>query len=176
MNQPNKAREHFYGLQEAKHDLVGFALFDRLDQQLQERPELREYMWRKREIENYFCHPEALGRYAEALDRELGLGPLFQHAEREKKRKVMQECIEDYIPKAALRDPSARWWSDTKVSDEFFDPLFEAFFKKLGLPNLMSKTDYHVLAEYVAKVELDAEVATVLDAIVEAASKAVPTT
>jgi len=176
MNQPNKAREHFYGLREAKHDLVGFALFDRLDQQLQARPELREYMWRKREIENYFCHPEALERYAEALDRELGLGPLFQHAERQKKRKVMQECIEDYIPKAALRDPSARWWSDTKVSDEFFDPLFEAFFKKLGLPNLMSKTDYHVLAEYVTKVELEPEVATVLDAILEAASKAVPTT
>ena len=29
-NKPKRAREHFHGLREAKHDLVGFALFDRV--------------------------------------------------------------------------------------------------------------------------------------------------
>ena len=33
-NLPNRAREHFFGLQEAKPDLVGFALFDRIDKPL----------------------------------------------------------------------------------------------------------------------------------------------
>ena len=42
-NQPRKAREHFYGLREAKPDLVGFCLFDRIPDELQERPELIEY-------------------------------------------------------------------------------------------------------------------------------------
>lgn len=34
-NLPQKARDHFYGLQEAKNDLVGLAVFDRLDKILQ---------------------------------------------------------------------------------------------------------------------------------------------
>lgn len=33
-DQPQKAREHFYGLREAKPDLVGFALFDRMNKRL----------------------------------------------------------------------------------------------------------------------------------------------
>lgn len=34
-NLPQKAREHFYGLREAKADLIGFALCDRLEKELQ---------------------------------------------------------------------------------------------------------------------------------------------
>ncbi|MYA57361.1 AAA family ATPase [Candidatus Poribacteria bacterium] len=41
-NQPEKAREHFYGLREAKPDLVGFCLFDRIDGELHRQPELVE--------------------------------------------------------------------------------------------------------------------------------------
>ena len=37
-NQPGKAREHFYGLREAKTDLVGFCLFDRIESELQTNP------------------------------------------------------------------------------------------------------------------------------------------
>ena len=52
-NRPEKAREHFYGLREAKSDLVGFCLFDRIDGELHRQTELREYAWKRREIENY---------------------------------------------------------------------------------------------------------------------------
>ena len=31
-NQPRKAQDHFYGVREAKPDLVGIAIYDRLDQ------------------------------------------------------------------------------------------------------------------------------------------------
>jgi hypothetical protein len=174
MNRPVKARDHFYGLREAKGDLVGFALFDRVDAQLQQRPELREYMWKRREIENYLCSQETLLRFAEAHVRELSLGPLFEPAEQQRQREIMQQCIEDFVPRAALRDPSDRWWVDTKASDEFLDRLFEAFFKKLGLPNLMGKTRYHVLARHVPKSQIDPEVSNVLDMIQKTALEAHP--
>jgi ABC-type taurine transport system ATPase subunit len=174
MNQPKKAREHFYGLREAKTDLVGFALFDRLEQQLQRRPELDEYRWKRREIENYLCSPETLLAYAEACGRELALGPLFDAADLERRQATMQNCIEDYVPRAAMRNPNSRWWLDTKVSDEFLDDLFEAFFRKLNLPNLMRKTDYHVLARHVPKEQIDQEICEVLDMIVRVAGHANP--
>jgi len=164
-NLPGKAREHFYGLREAKPDLVGFALFDRIAQPLQGSPDLREYMWKRREIDNYLCEPEALLAYAEASVQEETLGPLFAFGEKERRRRTMQECIEDFVPQVALRDRSDRWWVDTKASDDFLDRVFEAFFSKLDLPNLMRKTDYHVLARHVASERMDPEIHEVLDAL-----------
>lgn len=52
-NQPGRARERFYGLKASKKDLVGLCLFDRITDELQTRPELREYAWHRCEIENY---------------------------------------------------------------------------------------------------------------------------
>src|SRR5271157_5988486 len=75
-NQPSKARDHFRGLREAKPDLVGFLLCDRIDAPLRPTPELDEYMWQRREIENYLCQPETLLAYAEAQERD-AFGPLF---------------------------------------------------------------------------------------------------
>ncbi len=174
LNQPTHAREHFRGLREAKPDLVGFALFDRIDQPLQDRPELREYSWRRREIENYLSSPETLLAYAEGSAEEAVPGSLFKPAERQRRVAVMRECIEDFVPRAALRDQSDRWWVDTKASDEFLDRLFEAFFKKLGLPNLMSKTHYHVLARCVPSDQVNSEVSHVLDSICTLVAQAKP--
>jgi ABC-type taurine transport system ATPase subunit len=173
-SQPQRAREHFYGLREAKADLVGFMLCDRLERPLQPTPELREQMWQRREIENYLCQPDTLLSYAESSSEEAAAGPLFERSEAERRRRVMQECIDDFVPRAALRDRSDAWWLNTKASDEFLDRLFVAFFKKLGLPNLLQKTDYHVLARYVPRVQIDPEVSQVLDAIVDVASRAKP--
>jgi len=66
------------------------------------------------------------------------------------------------------------WSADTKVSDDFLDPLFETFFKKLGLPNLMRKTDYHVLAQHVPRDDIDDEILRVLDMIVDVSGSAKP--
>jgi ABC-type taurine transport system ATPase subunit len=173
-NQPQRAREHFYGLREAKVDLLGFMLCDRLDRALQPTAELREQMWQRREIENYLCQPDTLLSYAVSSSEEAAAGPLFERSEAERRRRVMQECIDDFVPRAALRDRSDAWWINTKASDEFLDRLFVAFFKKLGLPNLLQKTDYHVLARYVPHDQIDPEVSQVLDAIVDVASRANP--
>ena len=131
-------------------------------------------MWQRREIENYLCQPDTLLSYAESSSEEAAVGPLFRQSEAERRRRVMQECIDDFVPRAALRDRRDAWWINTKASDDFLDRLFVAFFKKLGLPNLLQKTDYHILARYVPRDQLDAEVGQVLDAIGDVASQAKP--
>ncbi|MBI4586494.1 MAG: AAA family ATPase [Planctomycetes bacterium] len=173
-NKPHRAREHFYGLREAKEDLLGFALFDHLDLELEESPELRTYMWNRREIENYLSSPSTLLAYAKSTSGEKAPGPLFEESFQNAWVKAMQECLDDLVPKAALRDPKDPFWMTTKASDQFLDRLFKEFFKKLQLPNLMQKTDYHVLARHMPKEELDPEVTLVLDAIVETAKRAKP--
>lgn len=174
LNQPNRARDHFRGLREAKRDLVGFALFDRIDTQLQNRPELVEYCWTRREIENYLASAKVLKAYAVGSAEEAAPGPLFQATERSRRLDAMNECISDFVPGAAFRDPKDRWWIDTKASDDFLDRLFESFFKKLGLPNLMSKSHYHVLARYLTKEDIDPELINVLDMISKISATARP--
>jgi predicted ATPase len=171
-NKPSKARDHFYGLREAKPDLIGYALFDRVDVALQTRPELGEQMWQRREIENYLCAPEVLRAYAESS--AAGIGPLLEPAEREHRKAIMEACIVDLVPPVALREPADRWWIDTKASDDFLDRLFALFFEKLELPNLMRKTDYHALADFVPEKSIGTEIRTVLDEIVKTARNAQP--
>jgi len=173
-NQPEKAYSNFYGIREAKPNLVGIAIFDHLDRELEDKPDLLQLMWKRREIENYLAFPSVLMRWAEAsvsVDEE---GPLFAAADRERRRQAMEECIGDLVPRAALRDPSDRWWIGTKISGEFLDRVFEAYYAKLGLPNLMRKTDYHVLADHARKDELSPEIVAVLDEIVRVAAQAKP--
>lgn len=174
LNQPTRARDHFHGLREAKQDLVGLALFDRINQVLQAGPELVEYSWKRREIENYLCSPETLMAYAEQSVEDLPVGPLFDKTERGRRADAMKEAIDDLVPRAALRDRDDRWWTDTKASDDFLDRLFQMFFRKLGLPNLMNKAGYHVLTRYVPMERVDPEVRHVLDLIYEIAGRAKP--
>ena len=60
------------------------------------------------------------------------------------------------------------------ASDEFLEPLFKDFYERLSLPNLMRKTDYHMLAPFVSATDLDPEVGEKLDLIAQAASSARP--
>lgn len=176
LNQPQKARDHFRALREAKKDLVGFVLCDRISPaKIQPTAELGEVAWTKCEIENYLCQRETLLAFAKAHYLDLA-GPLFEAAESEKREEAMRKCVEDLVPPAALRDPSHRWWNETKMSDLFLDPLFEDYYKTLGLPNLMRKSNYHLLARYVPADKIDAEVGEVLDAITAVADKAKPVT
>jgi hypothetical protein len=172
-NQPATARNHFCGLVEAKPDLVGFALFDRLTQPISDNLKLKEYMWNKSEIENYLFTTDTIISFTKSLAKEKVVGPLLEWGEQEKLKNIMQECLDDLVPRAALRDSSDPWWIDTKASD-FLDRLFKTFYKKLGIPNLMNKSDYHVLARHVPREQIDPEVSQVLDVIYEVAEKSHP--
>jgi hypothetical protein len=101
-------------------------------------------------------------------------GPLFAFAERDRRRQVMQSCIEDLVLPVALRNRDDRWWQDVKASNDFLDRLFETYFERLGLPNLMRKADYHILARLVPTELIHIDVRSTLDAIVEVAASAQP--
>ena len=173
-NQPTQARSHFQGLSEAKPDLVGFLLNDRMGRPPQATTTLTETMWERREIENYLCQPETLLAWAEASAEETSPGPLFTPGQAAERRKLMDDCIQELVPPLYLRNPDDVWWRNVKASDEFLDRLFEIFFEKLKLPNLMRKTNYHQLASYVAASRIAPEISQKLDLIHEVAQRAQP--
>lgn len=172
VNQPQKARDHFFGLREAKSDLRGVAIYDRLDRDLPKGGPLLELMWTRRELENYLCQPETLLAYAVAAIPADLPGPLFQEAvaaESQRRQDIMQACITDLVPPLALRDRNDRWWNEVKASDDFLDRLFDSFFQRLALPNLMRKSNYHLLAEFVPEDLIQLEIKEKLDAVFEIA-------
>ncbi|MCP4655292.1 MAG: AAA family ATPase [bacterium] len=173
-NKAKKAETHFFGLREAKQDLVGFCLLDHLSSPPSSHDDLTITTWRRREIENYLCFPEVLEAYAAARAETTAAGPLFVPQERKALVELMRECIRGRIVRDALKNRQDRWWSTVKASDEFLDPLFAKFFEKQNLPNLMRKTDYHQLAHLVRRELIDDEVIEKLDHLVEIAEKARP--
>ncbi len=171
INLPQRAREHFFGLREAKPDLVGVALFDRLDKILPKNSPLVEMMWQRREIENYLCQEEVLLAYA----RYDFYDDLFDKGEAKYREQVMFETISEITIALNTLGKPEPWSHDIKASDDFLKPLFERYFKKLGLPeNLMHKTNYHFLAGLVSKDQIDEEVTKKLETIVAVAKKAKP--
>jgi ABC-type lipoprotein export system ATPase subunit len=173
-NQPSKARDHFFGLQEAKRDLVGIAIFDSIAHPLTETGPLCELMWSRREIENYFPLPETLLNFAGQIEGESG--PLFESPLRDRQRAAMRQAIDEVA--AALRllrrvDP---FGPDAKVSDDFLGPVFQSYFEKLGLPDLLQKTDYHGLVRLIPREQVPPEVRMKLDRIVDVSAKAKPVT
>jgi hypothetical protein len=169
-NLPNRAREHFFGLQEAKPNLVGFALFDRIDKPLATGSALTESMWRKRVIENYLCHEPVLLAYA----RHDQPDDLFGRAEANRREHFMRECILEVTSALQTLGRPGPWSADVKASDDFLKPLFDRFFQKLALPNLLRKTDYHTLANLLPGDKIDREVIEKLDGILAVANKAAP--
>ncbi|MBE2233311.1 MAG: AAA family ATPase [Anaerolinea sp.] len=169
-NVPQKAREHFYGLREGKADFVGVAIFDRLDRKLQAGQPLVELMWQRREVENYLCQREVLLAYA----RHDLPDDLFGLTERTRRERAMDEAIAEVTQALETLGRPSPWSPDIKASDDFLDPVFDRYFRKLGLPNLMRKTDYHVLASLMPRGQIDVEVIEKLDAIVQASEQARP--
>jgi ABC-type taurine transport system ATPase subunit len=167
-NQPRKALEHFYALREAKPDLVGIAIYDRLDRELPNDHHLKQIMWSRRELENFLCQRETLLAYAEETGRKQ-VGELFASLWRDEMERAIQKTEQ------ALQTLGKDAWSaDIKASDEFLSPLFKQFYEALNLPNEMSKTNYHLLAEFVPREAIDDEIRNALDAISETAQQSKP--
>ena len=154
-NNPRDARSHFHGLKEAVSNLKGIAVFDRIQGPLQDVHGLKEFMWKRYEIENYLPIPEVLERYAQQIPETL-----FDIHDLD----LLKENIEDYIPPVAYRDKSDNWWIDTKMSD-FLEKVFRKYFTTLGKPILLDKGSYYQLALLAKPKELDSEIIEKLDAI-----------
>lgn len=173
-NQPKEVQKHFHGLREAVPQLRGVAIFDQLERPLPNDLGPVGLTWSKREIESYFCFPETLEAYAQQSAVAAAAGPLFGEAESEKRLKVMRESIAEL--EAALRTlgKGSPWDPNTKVSDDFLTPLFQNYFKRLGIPNLMAKKNFYELASLVPLNLIDPEVRQKLSAIVAVANQAEP--
>ncbi len=173
-DQPIEVSKHFHGVREAVPDLKGVAVFDRLRRALPNDLGARGLTWQRREIESYICFPETLEAYAAASAEGGPAGPLFAKAESSKRLRAMQESIAEVTQALETLGKGSPWDADTKVSDDFLTPLFEKFFGKLGLPNVMGKKNFHELAHLTPKDKLAPEIQEKLDAIVEIAGSARP--
>lgn len=172
-NQPPKARDHFFGLREAKNDLVGIAIFDSIAQDLDENGPLCELKWSRNEIENYLSDSETL--FAFASEPEGTPGPLFESPVRQKQMNAMEESIQEVSIALKVLGRADPFGSDIKASTDFLQPVFARYYEKLGLRNLMQKTDYHRLASLVPREQIDPEIGHKLDRVSEVAARAKPT-
>ena len=171
-NHRRAAQNHYHGLREALPELRSAAIFDRLDMAPPDLAPIECLMWTRREIENYVCTRAALEAYAADSASGAGPGPLFTEAEADRRVRAMRESIAEIESALKTLGKGSPWDVDVKVSDEFLDPLFQAYFGRLGLPNLMAKKNYHELADYVPDGEIDPEVGEKLDAIARVAEAA----
>lgn len=170
-NVPPDAQRRFHGLREAVPNLRGAALFDRLEREMPDDPNLRFLCWRKREIENYVCTREALMAWAVADGRPLEFADLVDQAEAPRRAEAMETAIERISQSLADLGRPSPWSDDLKVSDDFLDPLFARYNQLLGLPSsLMRKKQYYELAEFIPLQQIDREVVEKLDAILVVAN------
>ncbi len=175
-NQPGEARKHFYGLRVAKCDLVGFALYDRLDRKdMTVTDDLVELMWERNEIENYLLPVQSLERYADHQGaRSMGPGPLFAESESKRWREAMLNAIQDRVPPAAYRNQEDPYWNNTKISDDLLAPVIATCSQSLGLPVPLSKKNYHQLVSYLEPAEVHEDMIVTLDTIATQYLKAKP--
>lgn len=173
-NSTSAVRNHFHGLREAVPALCGVVLFDRLEAVPPNMAPVVFLMWKRREIENYLCTRSALEAYARNSGTGDEPGALFTWGEASKRVGLMREAIDEVESALNTLGKGSPWDTDIKASDDFLEPLFEAYFKKLGLPNLMAKKNCHELVEYLPDDEIDPEVREILDAIALVAESATP--
>lgn len=173
-NQPSEVRRHFHGLREAVPNLVGVAIFDRLHSDLPEDLGAKGLTWKRREIENYLCTRNTLEAYARETAEQDVQGPLFTAAEAGRRVKAMKDAIEEIETALEKLGKGSPWNEDTKVSDDFLQPLFRTYYQKLELPNLMAKKNFHELAHSIPLEEIASEIGEKLNAIVEVAKSAQP--
>lgn len=167
-NQPSAVQHHYHGLREALPALCGVALFDCLEAEPRDIAPVECLMWKRREIENYVCSRATLEAFASASASDAA------PAEVEKRQNAMRQAIEEVASALKTLGKGAPWSAHIKASDEFLSPLFDAYFEKLGLPNLMAKKNFYELAEHVPDREIDPEISEKLEAIARVAESATP--
>lgn len=169
-NQPQRARSHFHGLREAKPDLVGFALFDRIEDPLRDEGGMTERMWSRREIENYFTSYNVLMGFAQSKASD----DLFGFAESEKREEAMEASIDEVTNALATLGKPGPWSDEVKASDEVLAPIFQRFSERAGTPLALRKRQFHTLVRLMEPSEVDEEVRAMLDGIVAVSGTARP--
>jgi len=158
-NIPDHARDVFHGLREAKPELIGLAIFDRLAPPPGSTPGLQILSWSRREVENYLVTREVLERFA----RHDQPDDLFGRAESDRRAELMRQCIVELENALQVTDKPSPWSSDIKVTDDFLDPLFKNFYKRIDMTQLLFKRNYHVLADLIEPAEIAEDIRTEIE-------------
>jgi len=169
-NLPSVAHHHFYGLKEAKKDLVGLAIFDRLTQELTSTEAFDLVCWKKKEIENYFITKDVLVKYVTHDLKD----DLFGRLEAEKRRDILLNSIQKIEDALLVLKKPAAWSDDIKITTDFLDLVFEDYFKQVKQANILRKSEYNILIDFFPVSDIDIEVVEKLDRIVVTALKAKP--
>lgn len=170
-NHPHEVKKHFHGLREAVPQLKGLAIFDQISLDSLTDLGAEGLTWKRNEIENYLCYPETLIAYAESSALQNSAGPLFGATESSRRVEAIQKTIEEIEKARKILGEGSPWETNTKASD-FLNQIFNNFFEKLNLPNVMAKKNFHELARFVDKDKIDPEIMEKLDAIVRVAKSA----
>lgn len=158
-NVPGTAINNFVSLQEIFGELKGLALFDNIPD-LQDNPRLKIICWKKRELENYFATPSLLIKHARLLRGE------YTQFSQQELEQTMQQAISDYTLPAYLKNPDDEWWNTAKLSDDWLDKIFLAFYKQLGVNTGANfKRNYYQLISLSDKKNISVEITEKLDAI-----------
>lgn len=173
-DQPATVQRHYHALREAHPTLRGVALFDRLESEKANMDPVELLTWTRREIENYVCSRATLEAYATGTAEDASAGPLFAVPEVSRRQNAMREAIAEVESELMALGKPSPWSEDINASDEFLDPVFESYFKRLDLPNLMTKKNFHELVACVPDSEIDPEIRIKLDAIADVAESATP--
>ncbi len=172
-NRTEKARNHFYGLRQFYPILKGILVLDKTNIALQKNQPLQEFMWTRREIENYLLIPELILRLCKQLGlpqltkAQLEQGDLFiKNQEREIITRATQ-LLENYLVKPVWENPlGAHPQVDgTNASTAILTPFFKEFFQRIKQYNQMPKKNFHRLASLMKPEELHPEIIQLLDLI-----------
>lgn len=160
-NLPSIARAHFNAVKEANPDLIGIAVFDRLEVLPQGTQEgLTDTQWTKREIENFFADSKVLLAFARGPAQE----DLIETSESEGRALAMEEAISE-VQKAFEVLGEDLWSSDRKASEQVLPQIFKRYFEKTRDIRVPEKGAYFTLIEYQDPTTINAEIREKLDLI-----------
>lgn len=156
-NIPGEAFSRFQAIKFIEPSLKGLCLFDRFDRQSDPADPIPILQWKMRELENYFCKPEILIRWATSQANSLFTGNYPE---------IMQNCINDLTAPQYLKDKSHEWWTNEKLGD-WAEDIFREFFIRVQQPMTMRKSTFYELIPLMKIEEMDHEIKEKLDAIYE---------
>jgi predicted ATPase len=166
-NKPQRARDHFRGLQEAVPEFLGVAVFDRMEQRLDTPNGLTMHDWQTYEIENHLARKDALLGFAQSGSSD----DLVGRAERATRTTAMTQAIAE-VESAQRSLGRDAWSADIKASTEVLEPIFRRYFDLLNLPMRVRKTNLYELAKFIPALEIPEEIRKVLDIIAVVAARA----
>jgi ABC-type Mn2+/Zn2+ transport system ATPase subunit len=154
-NIPGEAFNRYNAIKLIEPDLKGLCLFDRIGRNKNSDDPMPVLEWSKRELENYFCTPEILIRWAFSMANSLLTSNYPE---------IMTSCISDYTAPQYLKNRQDRWWLDEKLGD-WAENIFREFSIRTSQPLVMRKSNFHELVYFLKPEEIDREIGEKLDAI-----------